>query len=70
MNQQEIINRLLSIEAGAEVLKKECRKTRKLIEEGVSTSSKPEREVVSQDVIDRVLKNRHRRAFKNKLKIA
>lgn len=66
---EDIIKRLLIIEAGAEVLKKECRKARKLIEEAVSTDSEPER-VLSEEVIADRLKKRHSKQFKSKLKIA
>lgn len=70
INNADIINRLLTIEAGAEVLKKECRKARKLIEESVSTDSKPERAALTDDQIAERLKKRHARQFKTNLKIA
>lgn len=40
MNSQLIIKKLENIEAWAEGLQEECRKTRRLIEAGVSTSAK------------------------------
>lgn len=70
INHDDIIKRLLTIEAGAEVLKKECRKARKLIEESVSTDSEPERAALSEEVINDRLKRRHKRVFKSNLKIA
>lgn len=59
MNQELIINELLTIEAWADGLREKCRKTRKLIEGGVSTP--PKHQALSEKQLANLVakKNKH-----------
>lgn len=57
MAPQAIINRLLHIEAWADGLREECRKTRKLIQGGVSTPTANQDS--AKQVAELVTKRRH-----------
>ena len=64
MSESVIINRLLNIEAWAEGLRDECRKTRELIEGGVSTPSNHQKPV-DEKLIASILCRKNKRLLKN-----